>query len=226
MLTEKYTYHDGTYVMASFSYDKNGNMLTEEFTSDRENSPNYTVTYVYDNQGKMQSQRRVYDDGRSGENITYTYDESGNLTLTERNSSNDKIITTYNEYGSVLTEENFGEDGQMWLTYSYSYDESNNILSIDKNYSNGEGTKYVFTYDDCGNMIEITYTTVVGSEKYTGKMLFSYDEYGNWLTCDYESDGVDKRTTMSWEVSYFSNGVTGRAKEVLEMYKAMPFEIM
>lgn len=228
MLTEKYTYPDGTYDMSSFSYDNNGNMLTKEIeiTSDKDFSSHYTVTHVYDNQGKMQG---VYDDG-SGSNITYTYDESGNLTLTEENSSYHKTITTYNEYGSVLTEEHFDEDGQMWYTYSYSYDESNNILSRDKNYSDGKWSKYVYTYDDCGNMTEMTATGVEGSEKekYTGKKLYSYDEYGNWLTCEYEkshSDGVDERKAMSWELYYFSNGVTGRAKEVLEMYKAFPFTI-
>jgi len=195
----------------TYTYDTNGNVLTEEVDYDADGTVDKlnSWTYTYDSDGNMLSEERDYGaDGTGAERHTYTYDANGNILIEEVSGGglgNQRYTYTYDSDGNMLTEE-LEDEGNDWR-YTYTYDTNGNMLSEERDYG-ADGTvdeRYTYTYDANGNMLseEVYGADGTVNERYT----YTYDANGNMLSeeVDHDADGtVDK--LKSWTYTYDSDG--------------------
>ena len=101
-----------------FTYDRHGNILTEELIPKTEGWNNTSTSYRYDQDGKLL------------EKITFIQYERGTVEY--------RITYTYDEHGNVLTIEHYNSDSDMVsvrVTYTYEYDENGIILTAELSHS-------------------------------------------------------------------------------------------
>lgn len=218
-ITSKYTY----------TYDSNGNVLTEYYKEyeGKSLSYSYTNTYTYDNQANILTDNHVeyYSSG----NIdyiytqTYTYDSNGNnLTLyaEDVDSKGDisySVLYTYtHDAQNRLTQYDYRTYGTAFgdkhQVSTYTYDTTGNIITLDRityyNITTAQSRDiYTYTYDAAGNKLSEEWKWYIGLSEYREKYItnYTYDKNNNLLT---ES-----------EISYNSSG-----KQTLEYLRAYTYD--
>ncbi len=204
--TQKVYYGSGSNLQLDtstrFSYDANGNTVTETHTFTEE-SGDMVISYTYDSYNNpirivMQSStdRLPYD-------IKYTYDSSGNiLTMEQTTDPNVDEKTwcnyTYDARGNLLKELHYSESGGLERSVSYRYDSKNNLVWMD----NGDQV-LEFTYS---NHKEPDSVLVNGSKQYK----LTYDNNGN-ATKLYKGDVLVYERTYKGDncvdtKAYYSDG--------------------
>jgi YD repeat-containing protein len=119
----------------TYTYDADGNLLTESFDSDGDGEPNRIFTYTYDVDGnKLTFSFDSDGDGEPNNIYTYTYDVNGN-----------KLTTTSDRDG----------DGEPNRITTYTYDADGNLLtySVDSNADGEPNSITTYTYDTDGNKL-------------------------------------------------------------------------
>ena len=115
----------------TYTYDTNGNVLTEEVDYDADGTVDKlnSWTYTYDSDGNMLSEERDYGaDGTGAERHTYTYDANGNMLSEEVDHDADGTVDklkswtyTYDSDGNMLSAEFYGADGTLSSSYTYTW---------------------------------------------------------------------------------------------------------
>ena len=197
----------GMDVTYSYTYDKNGNILTAS-------NGTYLTTYTYDSANQLIRE----DNQRKGKSYTWTYDNAGNIltfntyayTTGSLGDVEDSVPYVYgdDDWGDLLT----SLDGQTISydtignptndgTRSYTWQHGRQLAQMTKgdvtwtyNYNNAglrtgrsgtNGTSYKYVYNG-SQLVQMTILTGVGTDNVTEKIVdFSYDTNGTPLTMKY-----------------------------------------
>ncbi|MFW5525805.1 MAG: FG-GAP-like repeat-containing protein, partial [Prevotella sp.] len=109
----------------------------------------------------------------------YSYDNLGNVLVSEANSGTDmalKTVSTYDAYGNVLSSVSTGKDVKTVTRYN-EYDPSGRFVT--KSYTSPASAVSTFTYDQWGNVLtesDATAPSCILTTRYT------YDGWGRRLT--------------------------------------------
>jgi len=158
----------------TYTYDKNGNLLTESIKPS--NDPRtFLTTYTYDNNNRLLSLNR------EGDSSLYTYDARGNLILVTGHLADVGNFSTtyiYDDQNNVLTMLAIDAWGyEHKEIYSYEYDRNNILVKSIK--TTLDGSRIESTYDRKGNIAhEVSY--VIGAN--TDVDDYIYDKHGNLLS--------------------------------------------
>jgi YD repeat-containing protein len=135
----------------TYTYDANGNVLSEEGDHNADGTVDSRTTYTYDANGNLLSEEWDGNaDGTVHRRVTYTYDADGNLLTYESDSGADGTVDerytyTYDANGNLLTEEHdYGADGTVDQRRRYTYDADGNQLTYESDYG-ADGT---YAFDD------------------------------------------------------------------------------
>jgi YD repeat-containing protein len=175
---------EGAKSLYEASYDERGNLVKETFTDEDGNVSKFEYTYNEKDQLVKIVPTNVPD---SYLTCTGTYDAEGRESKFVYEYEDETIIeeTTYNESGEIskITWTTDGDEDGARTTYEYSYDEKGRLAEIlftengedsgfrrvtfnDKDQMITEHVFYTFgyectnnfEYDECGNVIRMTYT--------------------------------------------------------------------
>lgn len=192
-----------------YTYDEDGNVLTEKYWySDREDVC-YETKYTYDENG---NQIKAEKDGIT---ITYTYDENGNLLKTVEESEDyiETLVSTYDENGNELTSVHSYKTPEKSGTYSSvknTYDNENRLIKRESIRESGDIDVVEYEYNDRGDKTKEINTTKYLSKaepfeySYEKNMEYTYDDMDRIvkiITAD-SRYGTDKTT----EEFFYENG--------------------
>ena len=196
--------------ITTYTYDADGNQLTEsEYTSGDGDADSIT-TYTYDTDGNQLTESEdTNGDGDADSIKIYTYDADGNqLTRSRDENADDNAIEyrnrTYNSDGNLLGgSEDYDADGTADFIETYTYD-ANGIMLTGSYCESDDGDfcqTETFTYDADGNRVRESEDTN-GDGVANRISTFTYDADGSWLTASYDddNDGVtDSITTRTYD---------------------------
>lgn len=166
------------------------------------NSEKYSddITYEYDENGNMILKVNIDEDG-DVDRYTYEYDENGNLVL-QKHTGPDwyeyEFTFGYDENGNMLFSKEEYEDGDKSQT-TYQYDENGNMISEVSIDRNGDKSEYTYKYDKNGNCIS---EVSIDGDGEIRDYSWTYDENGNKLT---ELSNF-RSSTWYYEYTYDENG--------------------
>ncbi len=151
LVSEKYSHGAET----TYEYDEKGNLITEYDSYNQEKK-----SYTYNEKGDMISEKHYNSENELVYNkqIDLKYDVSGNVT--EKTTAIDKNgyvysytdIYTYNDAGLKIKWEYCEEKGVILRTHTYSYDSAENLIRVDT--KKGEDVGFTeYTYDELGNKL-------------------------------------------------------------------------
>ncbi|MEK5520917.1 DNRLRE domain-containing protein [Heyndrickxia sp. FSL W8-0423] len=196
------TFHNGV-KRFEFSYDANGNLLTE-----KDLLTGVTTTFVYDADDKLKEKR-----DSTGKKNTYTYDKNGNpLTSTFASGTTTLTVTRGVDKNDQTTKITSGK-----TDVTFTFTENDQLAGL----KNKNGTFSLYNYDGAGQLTRLLTTNSQGatiesfdykydakgnrvSEKSTkGTSQFTYDKSGqltkevrpNGDTLEYTYDAVGNRLT-------------------------------
>jgi YD repeat-containing protein len=141
-----------------FAYDADGRTISQTFTS-ADGGTSYGTKYTYDENGNVLTEERESVSARSPDSsdsflITNTYDENGNLTKTVAEGGDPYTIEyTYDADGNALSETYAGKDYSYEA--EYTYDADGNMLSEIYTWSD-YSSKTEYTYDADGNLLSVS----------------------------------------------------------------------
>ena len=192
---------------ASYTYDRNGNVLTatdQNGTVTREYDALNRVTkyidtlgnviqYEYDTVGNLT--KIIYPDNTA---VTYAYDANNNLVsvtdwanrvTTYSYDANNNIIgvtkpdgsattTVYDDAQRVISTVERNSSNIVIVGYEYTYDTLGRILS---EIHLAENIKYEYTYDSLSRVTKRTVTNL--SDNTTSEEVYAYDAAGNITSC-------------------------------------------
>ena len=192
---------------ASYTYDKNGNVLTatdQNGTVTREYDALNRVTkyidtlgnvirYEYDTVGNLT--KIIYPDNTV---VTYAYDANNNLVsvtdwanrvTTYSYDSNNNVIgvtkpdgsittTIYDDAQRVISTVERNSSNTVIVGYEYTYDDLGRILS---EIHLAKNIKYDYTYDSLSRVTKRTLTNL--SDNTTSEEVYAYDNAGNITSC-------------------------------------------
>lgn len=156
MLTNNYTSNDGNAAInEAYSYDEAGRMLTCD-TYDKYGATGHTE-FIYNTQGKLMMETFTNNEGFSAK-TDYTYGEYGHLVkkLTIQDKIQDCTLYTYNALGHLVKEEQLhrvGETETQTLLLEYTYDERGNMATRRESRMGNLYLTEEWVYDDFGNML-------------------------------------------------------------------------
>lgn len=148
----------------TYTYDEQGNLLTETHKGSETSTETYDdmTTYTYTENNQTLS-KTYHTDGKTGDYFLYTYDEKGHeLTYTYYNAAGEGqygTVYTYNEDGQFLTKEYWDRTHPRYaFTETYTYDEQGRLLTrvetapdgnvtFSGNYTYAEDGSYRYTVD-------------------------------------------------------------------------------
>ena len=184
---------DGNGVTTTYTYDGNGNVISEE-----KSDGTYTISksFTYDSNNNKTSETDY-----NGNTTTYTYDARNNLTkITDPNGNTEEM--TYDSLSRMTSKKDKKGNVKRW-TYS-----GNNPLPETETNANGGVTRY--TYDGMRRKTsEIDaegYTSTIQYDR-TGRKIKEIDKRGNETTYTYSSRGTvtkikdreDNETTFTYD---------------------------
>jgi RHS repeat-associated protein len=189
---------------ATFSYDTTGQYLTQVA------APTRTVSYAYSNpQNPTALTSAISADGTQLNNVydaqghlrqqsvgngeqvnTFTYDDAGNVTVTDANGAVTQVLTNANGQTARITD-------SLGRVIQYSYDSEGNLSKIVA----PDNSTTSFIYDGQGNLISqvdpLGQTTQYSYTPGSGLLKSVIDDRGNALRYDYDSFGNLKTTTYA-----------------------------
>ena len=138
--------------------------------------------YEYDSLDRLT--KLVFEDLKE---MTFEYDEEGNLvTMTEDASSTTPLVTTYSYYGDGLLHQVTFERTSGDMTFTYIYDDAGRLAEID--YPSGTGIKALFDdgaspanpgWDNNGQLTHLRYEQNSAELR---RFEYTYDDAGNRVT--------------------------------------------
>lgn len=190
-----------------YSYDKYGNLLTENcYNADDSLSYSKKREYEYDKNGNVILDK-AYEDGALAYFNKFEYDSEGRKILSEDYFTNGNISSRskYDEHGSQILYENFYEDGRLSSrhTYKYTYDKIGNVTlkeSFDANGSQAGSVKN--EYNRNGKLKSSQRCLADGSVYSSSESKF--DENGNEVLCEYF--GQNGQLMHYVEYKYYDDG--------------------
>ncbi|MBQ3202124.1 MAG: hypothetical protein IJB36_00605 [Clostridia bacterium] len=172
-----------------YEYDEKGNRIREEY-------PNYTYVYTYDDHGNCISKKTEYvaDDQEDRESTaTYTYDDDGKIvTAVEINSAGKETQTRYFYYpnGNVMMKMSVSDSGNV--NYNFCpYNPKDGLAWSYGMSAEAGGAEYMAEKDADGRIVKVTSTGMEGKQR---TATFTYDEQGR-LTASTSFHGEQK----TWE---------------------------
>jgi len=211
---------DGTIlytVKDTYSYDADGNQLTENHSTDYVDDTVHTdssssTTYTYDAQGNQITMHStsVYGTSTTISKGTYTYDGNGN-----------RLTQLY---------ENFGSDGTTLTRRQHTtmtYDAKDNMTRSVSEYDNaGDGAyddqyTYDYTYDERGNTLTIIRNDDLdldGTPDYRHTTTMTYDANDNMLTFREGVDGDVNNVFESDSMTTFTYDGDGNELTIIQAY--------
>ncbi len=204
-----------------YTYNHLGNVSSEEYRKNNEVSE--TKTYSYNDKGLLSE--KVH----SGKTSEYLYDSTQNMTyfgITEKGNtlinqyyiydSLNRVtdISEYEDFTKKYTYEYYGDGLVKSLTYpnsvlktEYTYDNANRLKTIVTKHGNDVLRTYTYTYDNVGNILNVS-----GSENesytYDDKYrLKSYTKDGVTTVYEYDSrNNIVSETRPGCEKTYVYSG--------------------
>ncbi len=184
----------------SFTYDENGNILTEMFGDADGSYINYFTTNTYDNNGKLVSSVTKKAD-ESETTVLYTYDKNGRV-LTETETTVDRWNDTstyihtslYDANGNLLSRRNQKGSGA-----EYTYDSQNRLLT--ERDIGIEGDAYnirTYTYGEDGRLVKEKWESGDDPDWWTEKS-YAYDANGTQYVTLYSDSGDTEAYTYAYE---------------------------
>jgi RHS repeat-associated protein len=185
----KITTPEGT---TSYTYETNSTSGSLHAIKSVRFSDNTGLFYEYDNQERLIKQSL---DGNA-EPITYSYDSTGGVTITDVSGAASKLL--YNDLGTVGRI----EDPLKRIT-QYQYDSDGSLTKL----TAADNTVSTFTYDNQGNIIsslnslgqqikysyESTFNQLASLQDQRGNLLnYNYDNQGNLQEITYADGSKDK----------------------------------
>ena len=144
------TYNDGTeYYRVNYTYDEQGYMTVVEFVSQQSEMLNFRYEYEYGENGLPVKQTIMNSKGKQTNEILFEYDEQGREI---RNVDKNEVITyTYGENGSYVKRwESLNSD---WVSETEVVYDQNGALILERTVQNGNDTKDQYEYDEQGRRI-------------------------------------------------------------------------
>ncbi len=234
LLVQYYDEDGNVYGRMEWTYDENGNVLTERmYMGDEQRTE---VSYTYDDHGNLAS--KYFDNGESDGTEIYenTY-KDGKLTQTSvyfrnmllqtwRYDSEGNLIldTYYYEDGSTNATKYAYENGKLVLTVDYhddeetsreeyTYNADGNILSRVIKVGDHESYREAYSYNSAGMLTEIKYTNDDG---YYSSTVLTYGEDGSPKTLlAYDKDELELESTFTSQKATISEE---QAKEYVFLY--------
>lgn len=161
------------------------------------------VTYEYDDEGNLEEKKQVIH------NYTYLYTyENNNLVeqvVKDENEVRYRYVYSYNDKGHVTEEKTYGVGNELMtsLEYEYTYEKDKLVeLVIRFEDSEGESTEVVgeVEWDDLEATIELTADDDDTDLELSNAVIeLEYDEHGNLLSIEISADG---ETVMKYTYSY------------------------
>jgi hypothetical protein len=200
--------------ITTYTYDADGNMLTESDDNDADGLPDDITTYTYDANGNRLTSRQLNGDGVMQSIYTVTYDANGNsltAVLDEELTGKKSYTRTYDANGNQLTfSEDRDADGLPDDITTYTYDAGGNMLTVSYEYgavslaSGSENSIAKATYDANGNRLTESYDDN-GNGTIDSIITNTYDANGNPLIIrsDNDANGTANFVTTS---TYDANG--------------------
>lgn len=182
---------------AEYTYDKDGNKLSEKIYSNE--SLETSAEYAYGSDGltykKYETEyypdsEYVYEYNEYGDSLGYVgYDEDGNITESVRS----EYIT--DEKGELIGEKVYENDVlTQEMKYAAGNDGQEDYLYITENVLYGEdGSKTVETYDEAGELIREAFYGADGKKAYEYDVEYLYDDEGNLTATEKREKGVLKQ---------------------------------
>jgi len=183
----------------TFTYNSSNRLTKIEYVT-QVNSPadssTYIFTYQYNRKGRLikSIEETEYNDG-SKTHKTKTvykgvkYDGKGNILKTMVKTDDEKndsyILNTYDEAGNRTENKIFDMKDQLRSHMIYTYNSNGDKLT-EKNLMERQGNdEKVFTYDEKGNMLSVSYPVFDQGRSFLVKMEYEYvfDQQGNWTQC-------------------------------------------
>ncbi len=183
----------------SYTYETNSTSGNQHAIKSVRFSDNTGLFYEYDNQGRLVKQSL---DGNA-EPLTYSYDSSGGVTITDASNAVSKLL--YNDRGTLGRI----EDPLKRIT-QYQYDSNGNLTKL----TAADNTVSTFNYDNQGNIIS-SVNSLGQQIKYTYETNFNQlasvrDQRGNPLNYSYDSQGnLQQITYADGSKETFSYDATG-----------------
>ena len=199
--------------ITTYTYDANGNQLTNSYDNNGDGTANSIDTYTYDANGnRLMWSSDTNGDGVPNNIYNYTYDANGNQLTFSYDNNADGIansITTYiyDANGNQLTfsYDNNADDIANQIN-TYTYDANNYLLTISID-SDADGTAnsiYTYTRDANGNRLTRSYDNNAdgtANSIYT----YTYDANGNQLTYSYDNN-ADGTANSIYTYTYDAKG--------------------
>ena len=143
-------YYDGKeYYRVNYTYDEQGHMTVVEYVSQESEMLNFRYEYEYGENGLPVKQTIINSKGEQTNEILFEYDEQGREI---RHADKNEVITyTYGENGSYVERtESLNSD---WVSESEIVYDKNGFLILEHTVQNGNDTKDQYEYDEQGRVI-------------------------------------------------------------------------
>lgn len=199
-------YIDGTYDTIEYIYDDKSRLISK-VTTDSDGEIDGRKEYKYQNNKLVKETEYDYEDNISDE-ITYDYDENGNLKeMIHYDGVEKETIKTLHEYdekGHRIETLIYNTKGKLVEKHGFLYDEKGRVVEATEEtpYENNNTT---MQYDDKGNIIEQKEVNEDGEINHFVERKF--DENNNLLQSSVKIDrhgqGMNQDYTIRNEIIYF-----------------------
>lgn len=163
----------------TYTYDTQGNILSETYTYSEGSFRTYS--YTYDTYGHVLSCTYDYDGSDEAGVTTYTYDEKGRL-VTERSDTsyiNHDITYTYDAHDRLIKKVDLAtaiapyvEFTTQTITYEYIYEENGDKTTLTKKRNGKIDEVITYTQDAYGNYLTVNRETESAVCVYTWELYY------------------------------------------------------
>ncbi|MCL2873657.1 MAG: hypothetical protein FWE29_01850, partial [Defluviitaleaceae bacterium] len=186
----------------TFTYDRNGNMLTH---IDRNG---ITITNTYDELNRLTNVTAKNPDGTAASEFKrFAYARTGAVILEE--NEHIKITRTFDSLGRLITETETHSNGIPQTVKTYTYDIAGNRLSFILRQNNQIVLNNTYAYDELNRLIRVY-------ENGSLTVTYTYDIFGNRATKTYPNGNT---TTYAYNRANLVTSMTNfRGHEVISQF--------
>jgi len=197
LIKEYIHYLDGTADVLTYTYDKQGRLLSRRSTDSDGETGNYLVN-VYD--GEQLVSESEYD--IAGEIITQRkilYDEDGKITeeIFRTPEENYHIIYNYDENGHASVRRRYNEEKHLTERNTFTYDTEGRLSESMEESSSGIEITFI-GYDDAGNVVVQEEKTEDG--KLLSRVERTYDSENRLLTTSVFSERPGQQIPQHYRI--------------------------